>query len=240
MYENPELLLSAELQVILVKILCRKRTRTFTAKNLKQIDLVFCTCWLFPISFHHNFSHWNLLTLYKIIKETFFCYNMWERNSFLYVVGNIFFVSTDWLFMKMKNMMAATALITITLCRWKLNKLFSADFWKIFQKNLDIVLFQLLEKCISRCIKRQHVLHMQHSSYPRVGFTNFHPTQYSRSLGEIVLPPQLIFLSGTSGLPLNVSACLAKMNKPLHWYFTKVMVHFLIVLFNVAHEKKMG
>lgn len=133
MYENPELLLSAELQVILVKMLCRKRTRIFTAKNLKQIDLVFCTCWLFPISFHHNFSHWNLLTLYKIIKETFFCYNMWERNSFLYVVGNIFFVSTDWLFMKMKNMMAETALITISLCRWKFKQAFQC--WSL--KNIS-------------------------------------------------------------------------------------------------------
>lgn len=159
MYENPELLLSAELQLILVEILCRKSARSFTAKNFKQIDLIFCTCWLFSISFHHNFSHWNLLTPYKILKATFFYNNMWQRNSFEYVVGNIFFVSAGWLFMKMNNIMAATVFITISLCRWMLNKLSSAGLWKIFQKNLDMVLFPLLEKCISRCIERQHVLH---------------------------------------------------------------------------------
>lgn len=71
MYENPELLLSAELQLILLEILCRKRIRTFTAKNFKRIALVFCTCWLFSLSFHHNFSPWNLLTPYKILKATF-------------------------------------------------------------------------------------------------------------------------------------------------------------------------
>jgi len=43
MYENPELLPCAELQLILVEILCRKRARTFTEKNFKQKDLYFCT-----------------------------------------------------------------------------------------------------------------------------------------------------------------------------------------------------
>lgn len=61
--------------------------------------------------------------------------------------------------MKINNMMAATVLMAISLFSWMLSKLFSAYFWKIFLKNLDMVLFQLLENLISRCIKRQHVLH---------------------------------------------------------------------------------
>lgn len=190
MYENPELLLSAELQLILVEILYRKRTRIFTANNFKQIDLVFFTYWFFSISFHHSFSHWNLLTPYKILKAMFFCYNMWQKNSFEYVVGNTFlYVLTVH---ENEKYYGSNCVNNNELVLMNVKQAFQSWSLKNISEKSWHGIVPVTEKMHFR-VHQEAAYPSQCSCCPRAGFTNFKPAQFIAEIWVSVFFPHSLF-----------------------------------------------